>query len=336
MSRKAKIIFTITGIIILAILIKSFGINTLIRHLKEIGWKFIFIVLIHIFANLCFTFAWRLVIEMPMTRKQFGKMMLARLAGDSTSSINAIGAVAGEPLKAVYIKDFVPFKMGLASVILDRTIHNFANVLILLTGICLSLFMLDLPGYVILISFLIVIVLLVVSFFIFKTQRSGFIEYFLNILPKKITARFMTENKLEKIREIDKHISAVMKSGNRKKVYISLIIHYMTTLLIASLELYLIAIFIGINNDFNFSHAVFVYIFGFFFSTAAFFMPANIGVSEGSYALALKLLGFDAGIGVSMGFVRRLRAFTLAGIGVLLLMHAGILKKEKKTVHSVR
>ena len=48
-----------------------------------------------------------------------------------------------------------------------------------------------------------------------------------------------------------------------------------------------------------------------------FFVPGQIGVSEGVYALLLPLIGLPAAAGVTIALVRRLRALAVGGVGFL-------------------
>jgi hypothetical protein len=49
-----------------------------------------------------------------------------------------------------------------------------------------------------------------------------------------------------------------------------------------------------------------------------FFVPGQIGISEGVYALLLPLIGLPAAAGVTIALVRRLRALAVGGVGFLL------------------
>lgn len=329
MAKKTKIIFLIAGLLILLLLFRSFGITKLIDSLKNIGWKILLIVCIHLVGNIAYTYAWKLFVDAPVSFRQFCRMCLARVAGDSGSAINSLGAVAGEGLKAMYVKDFIPMNKAVASVILDRLMHNFSNVFIVLTGVIISLFIIDLPLYIIIACFAITAILIAISVFLLKKQSSGFIEYFTSrLLPVKIRKRLITEERLKKIRDLDEKIS-VVNAGNTHVVVFSVMLHYITTLCVASLEIFLIVQFSEHVSGFSLPKATFVYVFGFFWSSAAFFIPANVGVSEGSYAYAFKLLALDPALGLSLGVIRRLVAFIRAGIGILLLLHAGLFKKSR-------
>jgi hypothetical protein len=253
----------------------------------------------------------------------------ARVAGDATASINALGAFAGEPIKALYIRDIIPFQTGLASVILDRTIHSIAAILIFMTGIIIGLFVLDLPLAFSITGIAVMLIAMVFMFYIVAKQRNGFISFLLSKLPKFIVNKFMTPKRMDKVQLLDEELKSLLAKGNRAKFFWSLFLHYLITLAISTLEIYIIVIMSESVPQFSFLQAMFVYVFGFILTSAMFFMPANIGTSEGSYSLAFKMLGFDPALGLSLGIIRRLRTFVWSAIGILLLFYAGIIDNSK-------
>jgi hypothetical protein len=58
-----------------------------------------------------------------------------------------------------------------------------------------------------------------------------------------------------------------------------------------------------------------------FIGVAFFFVPGQVGASEGVYALLARLLGFPAAVGLTIALVRRVRALIVAaaGLGVITL-----------------
>ena len=139
--KKSKYIFLAVGIILLVVLFKSFGVETTIEYISRIGWAgFLTICSISIITNITLAYGWRALVSYPIKWFHFYKFILARIAGDATSSINALGAAAGEPLKAMYVKDILPLNIGLATVFLDRLIHIIGNIFMVLTGIFACLF----------------------------------------------------------------------------------------------------------------------------------------------------------------------------------------------------
>jgi Lysylphosphatidylglycerol synthase TM region len=56
-----------------------------------------------------------------------------------------------------------------------------------------------------------------------------------------------------------------------------------------------------------------------FVNVAFFFVPGQVGAQEGVYSLVLAALGLPTAVGLTVSFVRRLRALLVAGAGLLFL-----------------
>jgi len=328
--KKAKIAFLILGLVLFGVLLYTFDFRQTLTHLLKVGWKFVFIVLIYLINHALLTVGWKVLIAHPLSWKHFPKLLAARIAGDASSSINTLAAATTEPVKAAYIRDLVPMKTGLASVVLDRTIHTIANVLIILFGIVIGFFKLDLPLYAMAATFGVFTAMLGILVHFVRKQKKGFLMYLSRSMPGYIRRRLLQGSREAKVRELDEEIAYIFSSrDNMRHFYISLFMHTVPVLITGILEIYMIMIFSGI--DISLLDAMLVYIFGLFLTSVIFFMPANLGTSEGSYSLALILLHNGdpswGALGVSIGFIRRLRTFVWAGIGMLLIVHAGITKK---------
>lgn len=325
--KRYRAIFIIVGLVILGLLFYSFGVRKTLADIMAMGWRFWIIVAIFFFNNIFMTYAWRVLINHPVGASYFPRLLLARIAGDSTSSINAVASAAGEALKAIYIRDHVPFKIGLASVILDRIAHIISNILMVLTGIFVGFFVLDIPYIASLGVFALFTLMLVIIILVLRKHERGFMRNLIGWLPSGLLSRIMTEERWGKIQKLDEEISLIFSSGeNKRNLYVSIAIHYISGFIATSLEIYLIIVFSG--YEISFIHAMFINLFGLFLTSIVFFMPANLGTSEGSYSLALKFLGYDPAIGLTVGIVRRLRTFVWAGIGALILFHAGLMDKK--------
>ncbi|MGQ9844296.1 MAG: lysylphosphatidylglycerol synthase domain-containing protein [Spirochaetota bacterium] len=324
---KVRYIFLFIGLLILMFLFKTFGFGKTISQIISVGWGFWIIVSIFIVSHIFLTLGWKVLINYPISVKTFILLILARIGGDSTSSINAFGSIAGEPLKAMYMKEHIPFQVGLASVVLDRTAHSLANALMFLTGIILSLFILNLPTYITVIAIGFFLLTLCIIALIIQKQRQGLLDYLVSIIPSHFSNKLITEERQKKIEELDEEIKYIFSSKSHiHKFIISILLHYFAVTISCTFEIYLIVYFLNIH--FTIYHALFLYVFGLFLTSVMFFMPANLGTSEGSYSLALKLLGYDPSLGLTIGIVRRLRTFVWSVIGIIILMIAG-LKKNK-------
>ena len=151
-----------------------------------------------------------------------------------------------------------------------------------------------------------------------------------NACAERFRKKILNGPRQEKISKIDEEISYIFSSrDNLNHFYISLALHYFSIIISCSLEIYLIIRFISPVTGITFAESLFIYIFGFIATSALFFVPANVGTSEGSYSIALRILGHDPITGLSVGIIRRFRTFVWAGIGIALLFYAGLIRKEQ-------
>ena len=174
--KKSKYIFLIAGGLLLFLLFRSFGVESTIYQITRIGWPGFFVICsIYIFTNISLAYGWRVLVNYPVKRFHFYKFVLARIAGYSTSSINALGSAAGEPLKAMYVKDILPMNIGLATVVLDRLIHLISSVLMALTGLFAGLFVFKshlLENIAVFISMLLLFIIMLYLTFSFVKKNS--------------------------------------------------------------------------------------------------------------------------------------------------------------------
>ena len=323
------LVFLMAGILILVICFSMVGISPMIQHFKLIGHRFWIIVSIHLFSNIFLAMGWFILFTRKISWRHFPKFVAARMAGDSTTFINALGSIAGEPLKALYVRDIVPLKEGLATIFLDRTIHTISNTFIMLTGIITAIFVLDLPLTSIVLSLSLIAAIFIVLFIVVKKQSEGILEYLIIKMPGFITKKYITEERMRHVRVLDDEIKLILNNrSKRKQIAASFVLHYFSILVISTLEIYLIMIYTEPASGYTSVDAMFVYIFGFILTSIMFFIPANVGTGEGSYALALVMLGFRPELGVSIGFIRRLRSFAWTLIGLALMVASGMNRKN--------
>lgn len=319
-------IFILVGLIILGLLFKTFGVKKTFDDIMRIGWRFGIICILFIPSQILLSYGWALLINHKIRIRDFYKVVFARIVGDATSSINSLAAIAGEPLKAMYIKEVVPLQTGLASVVLDRTAHMIGNTLNILTGILIALLILDIPKYIFAIAFGLIFLVFAMLFFVIQKQKEGFLDFLINLLPKKFRLKMMTESRKEKVNKLDIEIKYIFSTKKRKlRFFASAMIHYLTVFIFCSLEIFLIVKFLGF--DLTLLDSAFLYVFGLFISSVVFFMP--VGPLEGSYPIALSMMGMDPAMGLTIGIVRRLRTFVWAGFGMLLMFQQGFSVKQK-------
>jgi glycosyltransferase 2 family protein len=329
--KKARIIFLCVGIVLLGLLFAVFGVKEPVRQIVDFGWKFWLCVVIYFFNQLLLSYGWMVLIPYKLKARNYIDVLLARIAGDSTTTINGAAGVAGDALKALYLKDIVPFKKGLASVVLDRMLHTVGNILTYIFGIIAAFFKLDVPLWTLIVLLVFVVALLLIIIYLLKNHHQGFIQNIVSKMPAFLKRKILTKERKPKIVELDNEIKMVFShKKNMRHVYVSLFMHTVPVILSGTLEVYVIMYFIG--GPVFFFDAMLVYIFGLLVASLAFFVPLNIGTSEGSYAIALRLLGYNPQLGIAIGMLRRLRALVWSLPGLLLLFHKGLTGSKKEII----
>lgn len=325
MKKKSKIIFSLLGILLLVLLFYKFGWKEPLKHIKEFGWVFWLNIFIYFINHILLTLGWVILITAPIKLKHFPRLLAARIAGDSATSINPLAGMASEPIKALLIKDIVPFRTGIASVVMDRTIHTLGNLLIVIFGIIAAVFILDIQKVVLAIVLTFFSIVLILLIFIIKKQKEGFLDYIILKLPEKLRTKIYQKGRDDKIKKLDEEIAFIFKSRkNMNHFYISLFLHSVPSTIAGTLEIHLIMYFI--SPSISIQTSFLMYLFGLFVTSLTFFMP--VGPTEGSYPLVLKLLKMEPSYGFSVGIIRRLRQFVWAGIGMLLMTAMGFKKDE--------
>ena len=110
--KKTRKIFLAIGILLLILMISVFGVEKLISDILSVGLGFLLLMFIYFTNHVFLTYGWRVLIMYPLGFKGFIKLLIARIAGDSTTVINAAAGAAGDPIKALYIKDTIPLNMA--------------------------------------------------------------------------------------------------------------------------------------------------------------------------------------------------------------------------------
>jgi len=325
--KKTQYLFLAVGLFILVMMFYSFGIKKPIEDIVAVGWGFSLILGIHIITHLSMTYSWWILTSVKIKAKYFANFFLARVAADSTTMISSIAGIAGDPLRAMYVRNIVPFKTGFASVLLDRISHGLGNIVIILIGIMIAFFKLNVPIYALIGLFALFVFLFGFIIQILKKQNEGILQHLISNLPDQLRDKLMNGPKKEKILMLDEEIKYCFSSKeNLNHFIIAVFLHSIPLVIINALEIYMILLFIG--QPITLVDASLVYLFGLLSNMLIFFIPMNIGSSEGAYSISLSLLGHDPVLGLSVGLIRRLRQIVWMLLGLILLFKEGLTKDK--------
>jgi len=231
--------------------------------------------------------------------------------------------VGGEPLKAHLLKKHhVPMVEGLASVIIAKTTMTIAEVLFILLGIALGVWLLggnDSSGHTVAAALVSVGLLAFGTAAFVFVQRQGIFTWLLGFLRKIGLKIAYLEAREEKLRSLDRTILEFY-SHNRPAFYASTGLFFLGWMAEA-LEVYVILYFLG--GPAMALSAISIGALSVFIKGGTFFIPGSLGAQDGGNVLLLQAFGYSDVTGIAFALLRRFRELVWIGIGLLCLAMLG-------------
>lgn len=268
-------------------------------------------------------FGWQLTLGAFSKHISFGRLWAVRTAGEVVNMTTPAAYVGGEPLKAYLIKpQGIPLVDGLASVVTAKTIMTIAQVLFILVGIVLAVFLLQgttTTTQLIIATGLSLGLLLFGTAGFFLLQRRGLFMSILNGLRLlRIRITFL-EQREEKLRDLDRTIMEFYTHNQRGFMVATAV--FFIGWLAEALEVYVIIAMLG--EPIDALTAISIGALSVFIKGGTFFIPGSLGAQEGGNLALLLAFGYGEVSGITFALLRRVRELAWIGIGLICLMALG-------------
>lgn len=309
-ARHIRYIFLIIGVGALIALVRKIGVDTILENMTMIGWRFIPLLLISLVWYMLYTEAWSQFLNRLEKRIGFWELFRIKITGEAVNTTTPVNFIGGDPMRIYLLKKYFPILEGAASVVVDRTLHTFAILTVILTGICVSFFTLDSMWnsdvsdnivYGVPIALVVAMGFIV---FILLHQRKGLFSLLLGICRRLHIKRNFSEKTIERFSKLDAHIVDFYNASHRGFV-IALGCHIIGRLL-GVIEIYVIGRIV--SDEFTLFAALMLTALTPVINVVFAFIPGALGVLEGAYGGVLYLLHIDPSIGITIQIARRLRA----------------------------
>ena len=245
------------------------------------------------------------------TKISLWKLIYSQITGDAYTAILPLAGVGGDPYKIKYLSEHIPIEEASRVVVMERIMHMVGGFLFGVIFLCISIFIVPLSDG--LMNTIIIGTALFASLF----MLSSFL--LLSRMPGKITDFFL------------KKMNFFVGSDYKKLSKLSFVKSLFFRLLSRTAnfaEIYLI--FISLEFDPSAAEMIFVTVIVGMSSIVFFFIPSGIGINELSINGALKVFGYSASMGLSIGLIRRARILIWAGFGVFGHFIYVMYKRRKK------
>ena len=319
-----KLFLLVVGLLTLVLIVWHIGPGQIYDAAAQLGPGALLVLLIpSVIMYVVEAYGWKVTLGPSAKAIPFWRVLAIRTAGEVVNMTTPTAYVGGEPLKAHLLKKHhVPMVEGLASVIIAKTTMTIAEVLFILLGIALGVWLLggnDSSGHTVAAALVSVGLLAFGTAAFVFVQRQGIFTWLLGFLRKIGLKIAYLEAREEKLRSLDRTILEFY-SHNRPAFYASTGLFFLGWMAEA-LEVYVILYFLG--GPAMALSAISIGALSVFIKGGTFFIPGSLGAQDGGNVLLLQAFGYSDVTGIAFALLRRFRELVWIGIGLLCLAMLG-------------
>ncbi len=235
-------------------------------------------------------YGWKVTLGPSAKEIPFWRVLAIRTAGEAVNMTTPAGYVGGEPLKAHLLRKYhVPMEEAFTSVIIAKTTMTIAEVVFILLGIALGVWLLDRNesfGQTLPAALLSVGLLAFVSAGLVFVQRQGLFTWLLEFLRKIGLKIAYLEAREERLRSVDRAIWEFYR--HRRPAFCASTGLFFLGWIAEALEVYVIIWYLG--GPAMALSAISIAALSVFIKSSTFFIPGSLGAQDGGNLLVARSL----------------------------------------------
>ena len=322
-----RLLVGIFGVLLLTHLVRRAGPGKLLDSVAALGWGIGLVIVLGGLSHLVKTWAWRITLLDERRQVSFARMFGLRLASEAVGQLGGLGQLFGDTLRVTLLDSTLSAASKITSVTLDRTLFVVSSAVVSAAGMIAVLACLPLPHnfplYAGLFAFAILASIVLAALAVRRrwavlsgpAQVLGRVGHLAAWMERQRSLIQSIENRLL---DFCHHTPAAFWAS----FALNLACHGL-----AVLEVYLTLWLMGAKI--SLFGALAIEALTKLVNLVGVFNPGNIGTYEGGNVLIAKLLGLDETAGLTLAFIRRIRALFWAAIGVVCMI---VLSKSNKNI----
>lgn len=312
-----RLVLLFGGAVLLVLLLSQLGPSEVLDAFRRIGWYFVPVLLLGAAHHATRAFALHAcVLRSGLLR--YSDALAIRLSGEAVQSLTFTGPVLSQPTKAWLLEDHgLSLKEGFAATITEYLICSFVTAAMSIAGLLYLVVRFAPPfavralaiGIVCLFSIFLVASAVAIArrFYLIGTIIAGLAN--IGILRGRLRPDMTWINRMEDL------LLIILRDSPVRFATITLVEIAAQALLVLELFLLMRALDMMTPVSSAFVIEASVKVIGIAF----LFIPMQVGVSEGGYALVFNAMGLSAAAGFALAFLRRARTLAVAGVGLTTL-----------------
>ena len=298
------------GLGLLVYLIAELGPSRIASHLQGL-WSILPVVLLITAAKYPLqTAGWRLVLP-PGDRPSWKDSVAATIAGDALGYLTWAGPFAGEPIRALLLRDSVRVAAGTAAGAMERGIYNATAALL----VWVVLFVLVSATHTLALVAAIAASVVAAAVLVRRVRRG--VHPLAGVSTAGVPVGAAAQAPPRASRGAAFFTAARQLWRERRSVLPAVVLLCLAQHAVLVAEAYLILS--TLSGGTTLQTALVFEAVTKIVNTAGLLVPGRLGVAEGGSALLADALGFAASHGLSLALIRRIRALIWAGVGLALL-----------------
>ena len=319
-----KLFLLVVGLITLVLIVWHIGPGAIYDAASQLGTAALLVLLIpSLIMYVVEGYGWKVTLGPSAKNIPFWRLLAIRTAGEVVNMTTPTAYVGGEPLKAHLLKKHqVPMVEGLASVIIAKTTMTIAEVLFILLGIALGMWLLggnDSSAQTVAAGLLSVGLLAFGTAAFVFVQRQGLFTWLLQFLRKIGLKIAYLEAREEQLRSLDRTILDFYR--HHRPAFCASTGLFFLGWMAEALEVYVIIYYLG-GPAMTLS-AISIGALSVFIKGGTFFIPGSLGAQDGGNVLLLTAFGYSEVTGITFALLRRFRELVWIGLGLLCLALVG-------------
>jgi glycosyltransferase 2 family protein len=312
-----RFLFLALGLGLFGLVLAQADLNAVADHVGRLGWAgAIAIPAVSLLPSIAETLSWQILFTPPRQGwGWFADLWKVRMVGAAINKLAPAAGLAGEPLKAVILKRMfgLPYREGIASLVVAKTANLFALLVFLTIGMALAFAGDSLPqGYRLAAAAGFAVLALSIGV-VFAMQRLR-ISSALGVWFSRRWPAISIDRILRHLHEMDDRLVRAY-TRDRARFLVATFLTFLYWAL-GAVELYLIFWFMG--HPVTVVEASAITAMLELVRAGTFFIPANIGAEEATLAAVVTSITGEVGLGLAVAFVRRYRELLWIGVGLLI------------------
>ncbi len=315
LRRAGHVALVAVGLTALALIVRHIGLATIAGLLRQVGWSFWWIVLIYAAHTALRGLAlWR---TLPAGALPLADVVAIRFGTEGVEMLTLTGPLLAEPAKAWLLhRRGIDGPAAVGAVATEYVLYNLTAAWVGAGALTLLLAAGALPGALgpPAKGLLVAVALLTIGCVIAGVTGRRLVEPAVRAVALRVAPR-RADAAVAAVQRIEGVLVGVLKDDPRRLatlLAVELASHALLALEVL-VTLHAIGVYPGLRSAFVIEGGV------KWIGTLFFFVPGQVGVSEGMYALLLPAVGLPAAAGVTIALIRRARALTVGGLGFLLI-----------------